>query len=181
MRASGFVFLRGAVSTEALVSTVRAELQSLDPDLPLTDVKLMDQRFGEATWRTRVSATLLAAFAGLALLLATLGLYSVMSQGVEQRRREIGLRLALGATRGDILRLIVGRVIVIAGAGIVIGILLAIPAGACWADLLYQVRPGDPAVIAVLSLGLLAMALLAGFIPARRATRVDPLTSLRAE
>jgi putative ABC transport system permease protein len=181
MRASGFVFLRGAVSTEALVATVRAELQALDPNLPLTDVKLMDQRFGEATWRTRVSATLLAGFAGLALLLATLGLYSVMSQGVEQRRREIGLRLALGATRGDILRLIVGRVILIAGTGSAVGILLAIPAGRLLSGLLYQVRPGDPVVLAVLSLALMTIALLAGFIPARRATRVDPLTSLRSE
>ena len=181
MRASGFVFLRGAVSTQELVSIVRKELQDMDPSLPLTDVKLMDERFGDATWRTRVSASLLAAFAALALMLAILGLYSVMSQGVEQRRREIGLRLALGATRGNILGLIVRRVVLIAGAGIVLGILLAIPAGRLLSGLLYQVSPGDPAVLAVLSVGLMLVAVLAGFIPARRATRVDPLNSLRME
>jgi putative ABC transport system permease protein len=181
MRASGFVFLRGAVSTQELAGLLRKELQDMDPNLPLTDVKLMDERFGDATWRPRVSASLLGAFAGLALLLAILGLYSVMSQGVEQRRREIGLRLALGATRGDILRLVVGRVVLIAGAGVVLGILLAIPSCRLLSGLLYQVRPGDPAVLAVLSIGLMLVAVGAGFIPARRATRVDPLTSLRNE
>jgi putative ABC transport system permease protein len=104
-----------------------------------------------------------------------------MSQGVQQRSREIGVRIALGAARADILRLIIGRVIGIALAGIALGLLLAVPAMRLLATLLYQVRPGDPAVFASLALILLAVALLAGYLPARRATRVDPLTTLRAE
>jgi ABC-type antimicrobial peptide transport system permease subunit len=156
-------------------------VQALDSDLPVTDIKMMEERFGDATWRTRMGAWLLGLFAALALLLAALGIYGVMSQGVQQRTREIGVRIALGAARADILRLIIGRVIGIALAGIALGLLLAVPAMRLLATLLYQVRPGDPAVFASLALILLAVALLAGYLPARRATRVDPLTTLRAE
>jgi putative ABC transport system permease protein len=141
----------------------------------------MDQRFGDATWRTRVSAWLLGVFAALALVLAGLGLYGVMSQGVEQRRREIGVRMALGAGRRDIMRLIISRVIVIALAGIMLGIVLAVPSLRLLVALLYEVRPDDPLVLAMLALALLGVAVLAGYIPARRATRVDPLTTLRSE
>ena len=180
-RMSGYLFVRGRVSEETLVPAVRAEIQAMDPDIPLTDVKTMDERFGEATWRTRVSAWLLGAFAALALLLAGLGVYGVMRQGVEQRTREIGVRLALGAARGDILRLILGRVVGIALVGILMGILLALPAMRLLTTLLYQVQPGDPLVLAMLASLLLVVALVAGYLPARRATRMDPLKTLRAE
>jgi putative ABC transport system permease protein len=163
------------------VPGLRADVQALDSDLPLTDIKMMEERFGDATWRTRMGAWLLGLFATLALVLAALGIYGVMSQGVQQRTREIGVRIALGAARGDILRLIIGRVIGIALAGIAIGILIAVPATRLLATLLYEVRPGDPAVFASLALTLLLVALLAGYLPARRATRVDPLTTLRTE
>ena len=181
MRASGYIFLRGNVPNDLLVSAVRAELAAIDPDLPLTDVRTMEERLGDATWRTRMSAWLLSAFAALALVLAALGVYGVMTQGVEQRIREIGIRLALGAARHDILRLIVGRVFTIALAGIAVGLALAIPAMRALTALLYQVKPGDPAVLALLTLILLSVALLAGYLPARRATRVDPLKTLRTE
>ena len=128
-----------------------------------------------------MSAWLLGVFAMLALVLAALGLYGVMSQGVEQRRREIGVRMALGASRRDIMTLIIGRVVAIATAGIVLGIVLAVPSMRLLIALLYQVRPDDPQVLAMLSLALLSVAVLAGYLPARRATRVDPLTTLRSE
>ena len=141
----------------------------------------MEERFGDAIWRTRVSAWLLGVFAGLALLLATMGIYGVMSQGVAQRTREIGVRLALGAGEAHILRLVIGRALAIAVAGIVVGVLLAIPAMRLLTALLYQVRPGDPGVLAALALLLLLVAVFAAYVPARRATRVDPLATLRAE
>jgi len=140
---------------------------------------MMGERFGDATWRTRVSAWLLGAFAVLALILSALGLYGVMSQGVEQRRRELGVRLALGAQRRDILRLIIRRVLGLAIAGIVIGLGLAVPTTRLLTALLYQVEPGDPVIFAALALVLLAVALLSGYLPAKRATEVDPLTTLR--
>jgi putative ABC transport system permease protein len=180
-RASGFIFVRSRTAAAPLVAAVRREVQALDPDLPLTDIKTMDQRFNEATWRTRTSAGLLGVFAALALALAALGLYALMSQAVEQRRRELGVRVALGATRGDIMRLIIGRVFVLALAGTVLGIVLAIPSMRLLTTLLYQVKPTDPVVFTLLALALVAVAVLAGYVPARRATRVDPLITLRAD
>ena len=111
----------------------------------------MEMRFGEATWRQRSSAWLLGIFALLALALSATGIYAVMSQGVEQRRREIGVRLALGAARGDILRLIIGRVVGDRAAGIAIGLLVAVPTMPLLGALLYDVTPGDPSVFAVLA------------------------------
>ena len=164
---------------EAIVSAVRSEVAALDPDLPLIDVKRMEERFGDATWRTRTSASLLAAFAAFALVLAALGVYGMVSQGVAQRTREIGVRLALGASPPEILRLIVGRVALVASLGIAVGIALAFPATRLLTELLYQVKPGDPRILAVLTLVLLAVALAAGYLPARRAARIDPLITLR--
>jgi ABC-type antimicrobial peptide transport system permease subunit len=160
---------------------VRHEVKALDPDLPLTDIRMMVERVSEATWRTRMSAWLLVAFAALALALVALGVYGVVSQSVQHRTREIGVRLAMGAVSRDILRLIVGRVLVIAVAGIVLGLALAVPAMKLLTTLLYQVEPGDPWVSLPLAFVLLAVAVLAGYVPARRATRLDPLTTLRAE
>jgi putative ABC transport system permease protein len=181
IRSGGLIFVRSRTRPSTLVAAVRTELGMLDPDLPLVNIMMMDDRFGEATWRTRISAWLLGGFAALALALAALGLYGVISQGVEQRRREIGVRMAVGADRAHILRLIIGRVFVIALSGIALGLVCAVPAMRILTALLYQVRPTDPLIFSGLALLLLAVALFAGFIPARRATRVDPLTTLRAE
>ena len=180
-RAQGFLFVRTDGAPESIVPQIRTEVQALDPNLPLIDVKMMATRFGEATWRQRSSAWLLGLFSLLALALAATGIYAVMAQGVEQRRREIGVRLALGAGRSDILRLIIGRMTAMAIAGIALGILMAVPAMQLLRALLYQVTPGDPSVFVGLAGVVLAVTLLAGYIPARRATRVDPLVTLRAE
>jgi putative ABC transport system permease protein len=180
-RTMGVIFVRSGAPAASIVAAIRSDVQALDPDLPLTDIKMMGERFKDATWRTRVSAWLLGVFASLALVLAALGTYGVMSQGVEQRRKEIGVRMALGAGRREILRLIIGRVVAVAIAGIVLGVALAVPAMKLLTALLYQVRPGDPWVFAGLAFVLLTVTLLAGYIPARRATRVDPLTTLRSE
>ncbi len=181
MRASGAIFVRSRTPAASVVAIVRSDLQALNPDLPLTDIRMMEERVDEATWRTRMSAWLLGSFAMLALLLVALGVYGVVSQAVQQRTREIGLRLAMGAARQDILRLIIGRLMWIVGAGIVVGIALALPAMHLLTALLYEVSPGDPWVLAPIGLLLMTVALFAGYIPARRATRLDPLTTLRAE
>ena len=147
----------------------------------MTNVKTMGTRFADATWRTRLSADLLTLFAALALLLAAIGLYGVMAQAVEQRTREIGVRMALGAERWNIFTLVIGRALVIAGIGVAVGAGLSLLSMRFLDGLLYQVRPNDPVTLGVLAAGLLGISLLASYVPARRATRVDPWTSLRAD
>jgi putative ABC transport system permease protein len=180
-RRGGMIFVRSSSTLEQLVPAIRQEVRALDPDLPLTDIKRMDARFGDATWRTRTSAWLLGAFSTLALVLAAVGIYGVISQQVAQRSRELGVRVALGADRGDILRLVLGRAFVLALCGVSLGIALAIPSLRLLTALLYRVAPGDPSVLATLSVILFATAILASYLPARRATLVDPLTALRSE
>jgi putative ABC transport system permease protein len=180
-RALGFLFVRTAAAPATIVPQIRAAVEALDPNLPLIDVKTMEMRFGEATWRQRSSAWLLGIFAMLALALSATGIYAVMSQSVEQRRREIGVRLALGAARRDILQLVIGRVAAIAAAGIGTGLVLAVTTMPLLSTLLYHVTPADPSVFAPLAVMLLGVTLAAGYIPARRATRVDPMITLRAE
>jgi putative ABC transport system permease protein len=179
-RRGGLIFVR-AQNPARLVPSIRQEVEALDPDLPLIEVKMMEARFGDATWRTRTSAWLLGAFSALALALSAIGIYGVVSQSVAQRSRELGVRLALGASRRNILNLVLVRAFIFAFLGVVIGIALALPATRLLEALLFQVRPGDPIVLSSLALMLLAVAALASYIPARRATRVDPMLALRRE
>ncbi len=165
VRASGVIFVRSRVSAASAVGMVRHDVKTLDPDLPLTDIRMMEERVSEATWRTRMSAWLLVAFAALALVLVALGVYGVVSQSVQHRTREIGVRLAMGAVSRDILRLIISRVLVIAAAGIVLGLALSVPAMKLLTTLLYQVNPSDPWVSLPLAFVLLAVAVLAGLPP----------------
>jgi putative ABC transport system permease protein len=180
-RRMGVIFLKSRTDSEALVPILRQEVRGLDPDLPLMDIKMMDARFGDATWRTRTSAWLLGVFAMLALTLAAIGIYGVVSQGVAQRSRELGVRVALGAGRADILRLVLGRAVTLAVVGVAIGVAAAIPAMRLLTALLYQVSPGDPGVLGLLAVVLLAAVTLASYVPARRATKVDALDVMRAE
>ena len=180
-RGNGILFVRSSLDPAALIPAVRREIQLLDRDLPVTNVKTMGTRFADATWRTRLSADLLTLFAALALLLAAIGLYGVMAQAVEQRTREIGVRMALGAERRNIFTLVIGRALVIAGIGVAVGAGLSLLSMRFLDGLLYQVRPNDPVTLGVLAAGLLGISLLASYVPARRATRVDPWTSLRGD
>ncbi|MGH9754545.1 MAG: FtsX-like permease family protein, partial [Blastocatellia bacterium] len=167
----------------ALASTVESAIRSIDKDLPVTS-RSMDQQVGNAIARQRVTMALMASFAILALALAGVGVYGVMSCAVEQRRREIGIRLALGAQTSDVLRLVVRQGMTLAGAGVVIGVAAALALAKLmtgFSSLLFGVKATDPATFALIALLLLAVALLACWIPARRATKVDPMIALRCE
>lgn len=180
-RPGGLFFVRSRLPAAALVPMIRGELGSLDRDLPLSDVKTMDERYGEATWRTWTIGVLLSIFAGLALVLALVGVFSVLAQGVAQRTREIGVRMALGAAPRDIQRLVLGRALTIAAVGVTIGLSAAWFASRRLTTFLYEVEPNDPSVLFATALLLFAVAIVASYIPARRAAHVDPLDTIRFE
>ena len=175
------VFVRSRLDQSSLVAAMRSELSELDPNLPLGEIRTMEERVGDAMWRTRVASWLLSSFAGLALLLTSIGIFGVMAQTVAERTPEIGVRMALGAQKHDVLRLMLGRAAMLAAAGILAGVILALGLTSFMTTLLYEVEPGDPATLAYVALLLGAVALAACYLPARRAARVDPIVALRYE
>jgi predicted permease len=175
------LFIRSRLDTRTLVSAVTREVRALDPNLPLSDIKSMEGWVGDAMWRTRVGMWLLSAFAGLALLLTAIGIFGVMAQTVMQRTHEIGLRMALGAQRHDVLSLVLRRAMILTGAGLAIGVGLALTLTRVMSTLLYDVPPHDPMTFGAVALLLGLVALAACYVPARRATRVDAVIALRSE
>jgi predicted permease len=175
------VFVRGAVDPRTLVPAITREVHRLDPGLAVTGIKTMDERRDDAMWRTRVSAWLLSAFATLALALTTIGIFGALSQMVVQRTAEIGIRLALGARPAELQRLVLGRAALITAMGLAIGLIGALALSRAVAALLYETPPNDPVTLTLVAVLLGASALLAGYLPARRATRVDAITALRAD
>lgn len=163
----------------ALVSDVRTALRAIDPNLPLLDVATVDERFAENEARRRMATGLIGAFALLALLLGTIGVYGVMSYSVSEQRQEIGLRIALGAQPSSVAARIVRRGVGLAGAGVAIGLVLAALVTQTLETLLFEVAPLDPAAFGATAALLLMVAALAAWVPARRAMRVDPITVLR--
>jgi putative ABC transport system permease protein len=180
-RPGGFIFVRSRVPPSALVPIVGHEIASVDRDLPVSDVKTMDERYGEATWRTWTIGSLLSLFAALALVLAVVGIFAVLAQSVAQGTREIGVRMALGAAPGDIRRLVLGRAMSIAGMGVAMGLGGAWFASRLLTRLLYEVEPNDPFVLSALALFLFAVTLVASYVPARRAAHINPLETIRAD
>jgi ABC-type antimicrobial peptide transport system permease subunit len=171
--------LRTSLPTSKLEAQIRGAIQSVDPGLPVFNVTSMDEVLDASLASRRFSANLVAGFAGGALLLASIGIYGLLAYMVGQRSREIGLRLALGAQRADILRLVLGKGVVLAGLGIVTGVIFSASTASTMASLLYGVRPYDPAVFLIVPLLLLGVAALASYLPARRATKVNPIVALR--
>jgi predicted permease len=171
--------LRTSLPASKLETQIRSAIQSVDPGLPVFNITSMDEVLDASLASRRFSANLVAGFAGGALLLASIGIYGLLAYMVGQRSREIGLRLALGAQRADILRLVLGKGVVLAGLGIVTGVIFSASTASTIASLLYGVRPYDLVVFFIVSLLLFAVAALASYIPARRATRVDPMRALR--
>ena len=175
------LFVRSRLDQATLAAAIRQEVRQLDSTLPLSEVKTMDERVGDAMWRTRVAAWLFSAFAGLALLLTAVGIFGVMSQTVSQRTPEIGVRMALGAQGSDVLGLVLGRAGVLTAIGIGAGIAIALGLTRVMTALLYETDPGDPSTLAFVALLLGVVALAACYLPARRAARVDPIVALRYE
>jgi predicted permease len=173
------VVLRTSLPASALEPQIRNAIQSIDHGLPVFGVSSMDDVLDASLAPRRFSADLVSGFAGLALLLASLGIYGLLAYMVGQRSREIGLRIALGARREDILKLILGKGFILAGIGIMAGVFLAASGASAMASLLYGVRPHDPEVFVIVPLLLLMVAVTASYIPARRAAMVDPIAALR--
>jgi putative ABC transport system permease protein len=160
---------------------VRSEIAVLDPQVPVSSVATMEEVVSASVANQRFSVLLFVLFGAIALLLAAFGIYGVISYGVAQRTHEIGIRIALGARRREVLRLIVGEAMRPALVGAVFGLGAAFGLTRLLAGLLYSVKPTDPTTFAVVFVLLVAVALLACYLPARRATRVDPVVALRYE
>jgi predicted permease len=175
------VVVRSATDPAALTSAVKRELHELDRDLPMYRVLTMEQRVAESLARRRFVTVLLGLFAAFALALATIGIYGVMAYLVTQGTREIGIRMALGATRGGILGLVLKQGLVLATCGVGLGLLAAFGFSRLVSGLLFGVKSTDPLTFAAIALGLTLVALLASYLPARRAARIDPMISLRCE
>jgi putative ABC transport system permease protein len=165
----------------ALAPSLRAAVRSLDPTLPVSAVQTMPEIVSQANSRARFQTWLLAVFAAAAALLAAVGIYGVMSYAVSKRAREIGVRMALGAKPSEVLRRIVGQGMTVAAAGAVAGIAAALMLTRLMRSLLYGVPPTDLVTYAAVAAGLLVIALVASYVPARRAARIDPAAALRAE
>jgi ABC-type antimicrobial peptide transport system permease subunit len=176
-----YVAVRTRVAPDAMVSTVRRTIRNIDPGLALADIHVMGELVFEATARRRFQTTLLTAFGVVALALAAVGLYGLMSYTVRQRTREIGVRLALGARTSDVLLLVAGQGAKVMLLGIPIGAVAALGLARVLASTLYGVAATDPRAIIVTAAVLTATAVLACLMPARRAIRVDPVDTLRED
>ena len=165
----------------AVLGTVRRKVKDLDPELPVFTVRTMDSWVSDSAAQPRLNAVLLGIFAAIALLIAAIGIYGVLAYSVTQRTREIGLRVALGARRGDVLRLVIGQGMLVSGAGILAGLLCAFGASRVLQSLLFGLSGRDVRTFAAVAIVLAAISLAACFFPAWRAARVDPMTALRQE
>jgi putative ABC transport system permease protein len=175
------IYLRSAGNAESLGEAIRHEVQSLDPNIPVFSVRTMDEVIARSMAERRFALQLLGVFAAVALLLAAIGIYGVMAYSFSQRTHEIGIRIALGAQRMDILRLAVGEGMRLVIIGLAFGLVGAAVLTRFVRTMLFDVSPADPLTFTAISGILAGVAFLACYIPARRATRVDPLVALREE
>jgi predicted permease len=173
--------VRATGDPTALVSSIRSQLSQMDPDQPMYDVRTMTEWVDASLSTRRFNMYLLGAFGVLALVLASVGIYGVMSYSVTQRMHEFGIRMALGASRGSVLKMVIGNALRMAGMGVVIGIALSLVGTRLMSTMLFGIGSADPVTFAATIIILPVVALLASYIPARRATRVDPMIALRYE
>jgi predicted permease len=182
---SGFVrfvsFVARTATPASVVEGIRAEIRRAAPDLPIETTRTLDEAVAASVAPPRFRMLLLAAFAGAATLIATCGIYGLMAYAVTQRRREIGVRMALGADRGDVLRLVLTRAIRIVALGLIVGLAGAAAVTRVLQRFLFGVTPTDPIAFTIVTLLLMTVGLMAAWLPARRATRIDPSVALRAE
>jgi predicted permease len=177
----GWLMVRASIPAEQLTALLRHAVAEVDPDMPLAQVRTMDAVLDELVEGPRFSMLLLTIFAGVALALASIGIYGVISYNVTQRTNEIGVRMALGAQRRDVVRLVVTHAMIMVGIGILLGLGLALLGGRSLSSMLFGVGPRDPLVLSLASAFLLAVALIAALAPALRASRIDPTMAIRAD
>jgi putative ABC transport system permease protein len=175
------VFVKTRIEPASIVPVVRSELRALDPNLPMYDIQTMEEVVSQEVGTDRMFSGVLSIFAAVAMLLAAVGIYGVLSYTVSRRTHEIGVRLALGAGTGDVIRLILRRSLLLTAAGLGIGLAAAFAATRVLAGALFEVSATDPVTYGGVGLLLAFVALMASYIPARRATRVDPVIALRYE
>jgi ABC-type antimicrobial peptide transport system permease subunit len=173
--------MRASVDPRSLVAAIRTEVKAIDPRVPIFGVKTMDEHKTYALWAPNMAASFSLAFGVVAILLSAVGLYSVMAYIVSQRTREVGIRMALGANRADVMKLITRQGMKLAAVGVVIGLLMALALAQVLSSLLIGVSGYDVTTFLLVPTLLAAVALLACYLPARRATKVDPLVALRYE
>jgi predicted permease len=176
-----FLLIRSEQGTSALMPSIREAVASIDAEQPVYNIQTMEEAVALTSFQQRISATLVGIFAALALGLAAVGIYGVMSYSVSARTQEIGVRMAIGAERSDVIRLVLMQVARLAGLGLALGVGLLLVSGKALSRLLYGVSPSDPLTIALVALTLGAVALIAGWVPAWRASRVNPIQALRYE
>jgi putative ABC transport system permease protein len=168
-------------ATAPLTDAVRRQIREIDPGVAAFAISTMESLISDSVAVRRLAMSLISVFGGLALVLAAVGIYGVIAYWVSQRTREMGIRVALGARRADILRLVMSQGLRLCAVGIAIGLPFALGAGQVLRSLLYGIGTVDAMVLAVVAVGFFAVALFATFVPARRATRVDPVVVLRYE
>jgi putative ABC transport system permease protein len=176
-----YVVVRGEMPAVSLATSARAVIRSMDPDMSMNQPRALADYASEAISQPRFRTILLSGFAALAIALASVGIFGVLSYFVTQRTREIGIRMALGAASGDILRMVVGRGLLVTAMGLAIGMIAAIPLTRSLETLLFEVKPLDAPTIATVIAGLALVAGLASYLPARRALRIAPITALQIE
>jgi ABC-type antimicrobial peptide transport system permease subunit len=174
-------YLRAAADRTTVYAAVKSAVRGLDPAMPVYELKTLGKQLDETLLTERLIALLSAAFGLLATLLATIGLYGVMAFVVARRTKEVGVRMALGAQRGTVIWLVMKEVVLLVIVGLAIGVPAAMGLGRFVATQLYGVKPGDPSVAGVSMVALVLAAAMAGLIPARRASRIDPILALRYE
>jgi putative ABC transport system permease protein len=177
----GILTVRTRGNPTGALPAIRRELKAIDGAIALANVVTMDEAMERSMAGDRLIAVLLGAFAGLALVLAAIGIFGVLSYAMAQRTRELGIRLALGAQRGDVLRLVARETAPMVASGVVVGLLAALGLTRFVRTMLYEIQPNDPATFAAVGLTLAAVAVVAALVPARRASRVDPLIAIRSE
>jgi putative ABC transport system permease protein len=176
-----FFTVRTSKNDEGLMNAIRAHVRAIDPDVPLADVMPLESLIGTSLAERRFYMFLLGMFAAVALLLSVVGIYGVISYSVNQRTREIGVRVALGARRMDIVRMVLGEALITVAVGVVGGLLTAALLTRFLSSLLFGVGRHDPSTLISTAVILSGLALFASYWPARRATRVDPMIALRSE
>ncbi len=173
--------VRTAADPRSIAAVMRQEIRQLEPEMPLPEMRTMQQVVSESVSRRRFQMHLLLIFAGVALVLAAVGIYGVISYAVSQRTHEIGIRMALGAERRDVVKLVVGQGMILALVGVTLGVGAAFALTRLMSSLLFGVGATDPVTFVIASLLLVGVAFVACYLPARQAAKVDPMVALRYE